>query len=199
MSRKSWIQTKSGVAFDPFEPDPMSILIEDIAHALSNLCRFTGHTREFYSVAEHSVRASYAAETMIRLSSYLGKEPQVLPPPDAPAWFMGRVLLLHDASEAYVVDVPAPIKPHLGGYAELEAGVMRAVAQKFCINETFFAHPFVKHIDLTMLATEKRDLLGPPPKPWSVELPAPLEETIIPWSPKRAREEFLARFDQLRR
>src|ERR1017187_10636100 len=78
------ITTFSGIHFWPLLPNPADIRIEDIAHALSNQCRFAGHAREFYSVAEHSVRVS-----------------QLCPPEDA-LWG-----LLHDASEAYLTDVPA--------------------------------------------------------------------------------------------
>ena len=82
-----WIQTMSGVIFYPLDPRPEEIRIEDIAHALSHQCRFAGHCREFYSVAEHSVRVSREL------------------PQEFMLWG-----LLHDASEAYLVDLPRPIK-----------------------------------------------------------------------------------------
>ena len=82
-----WIQTFTGRAFYVLDPRPEDVDIEDIAHALSMQCRFAGHCREFYSVAQHSVTASW-----------------LVPPEDA-LWG-----LLHDAAEAYVVDLPRPIK-----------------------------------------------------------------------------------------
>src|ERR1019366_6268112 len=83
---KSAIRTYTGILFDFEEPEASPIRIEDIAHALSLLCRFAGHCKEFYSVAEHSVRVSYAC------------------PEEHALWG-----LMHDASEAYCVDVPRPL------------------------------------------------------------------------------------------
>src|SRR5271165_7548492 len=82
-----WIQTYTGRVMYPLDPRPEEINIIDIAHALSNLCRFTGHVRTFYSVAEHSVRVSQHCD-----------------PKDA-LWG-----LLHDASEAYLADMSRPMK-----------------------------------------------------------------------------------------
>lgn len=103
-----WIQTYSGRVFYPMDPRPDEIHIEDVAHALSMMCRYAGHCIRFYSVAEHSVLLSH-----------------VVPQEDA-LW-----ALLHDATEAYLVDVPRPVKPFLAGYAEAEAKLHAAVAQRF--------------------------------------------------------------------
>jgi uncharacterized protein len=82
-----WIQTYTGKQFWPLSPLPEDIVIEDIAHALSMQCRFGGHVRTFYSVAQHSVHVSLLVEPQYAL------------------WG-----LLHDAAEAYLVDLPRPIK-----------------------------------------------------------------------------------------
>src|ERR1051326_3663293 len=105
-----WMRTYTGVRFYPSDPRPDEIFIQDIAHSLSNMCRFAGHVKEFYSVAEHSVRVSLACH------------------PDDALWG-----LLHDASEAYVVDMPRPIKraPFMHGYRLLEAKVSLAVCERF--------------------------------------------------------------------
>jgi hypothetical protein len=106
-----WIQTFSGVEFYPFDPLPSEILIEDIAHALSMQCRYAGHVRRFYSVAEHCVRVA-----------------ELLPIEDR-LWG-----LLHDASEAYLVDLPRPIKRHseIGRlYREAEAVLMESICDRF--------------------------------------------------------------------
>jgi hypothetical protein len=58
LQHHNWIQTYTGKAFEPLNPDASLICIEDIAHALSNICRYTGHVRQFYSVAQHSVLVS---------------------------------------------------------------------------------------------------------------------------------------------
>jgi hypothetical protein len=104
------ITTFSGMRFWPLIPNPADIRIEDIAHALSNQCRFAGHSREFYSVAEHSVRVS-----------------QHCRPEDA-LWG-----LLHDASEAYLSDVPAPLKelPAFEAYRAAERSLQGTIAVRF--------------------------------------------------------------------
>lgn len=100
-----------GLFVRPAALRPEDIMITDIAHALSLLCRFGGHCSTFYSVAEHSVHVS-----------------RVVPPADA-LWG-----LLHDASEAYIVDLPAPLKrlPELGrAYREIEGRIQWAVCRRF--------------------------------------------------------------------
>src|SRR5580692_700756 len=108
MNRGDWIQTATGRQFWPMDPRPDEIFIDDIAHALSMLCRFGGHCLRFYSVAEHSVLLSRVAPQKHKL------------------W-----ALLHDASEAYLVDVPRPIKPMLVGYKAAEEKIQRAIAVRF--------------------------------------------------------------------
>lgn len=102
------IRTFSGLYVNVFEPTPEMICIEDIAHALSHQCRFGGHLPMFYSVAEHSVLCSVASK----------KENQF-------------AALMHDASEAYLLDIPSPIKSGLKNYKELETGLMNVIAKKF--------------------------------------------------------------------
>ena len=111
LKEDSWIQTFTGKRINVFNPKPYDISILDIAHALSNLCRFTGHTKLFYSVAEHSC---YVAE--------------YVPPQFA---LKG---LLHDAAEAYLSDVSRPIKPFLTNYREIEDDLLAAIFQKFGLN-----------------------------------------------------------------
>jgi uncharacterized protein len=100
--------TYSGLKVDVFNPKPEMFSIVDIAHALSNICRFGGHTKRFYSVAEHSIRVSHSVEPEFKLQA-----------------------LMHDAGEAYLFDMPSPIKKHLIGYEGLEQGVMRAISKQF--------------------------------------------------------------------
>ena len=174
--RGDWIQTYTGKRFWPLDPRAEEVDILDIAHALSNLCRFGGHCREFYSVAEHSVRGSY-----------------LVPEPDA-LWF-----LLHDSPEAYMVDIPRPIKhsPGLELVREIEARIMAVISNAF--NLPWPEPESVKRADLVMLRTEQRDLMGDPPADWesAVRDAIPLANKIIPVSPKRAKEMFLARFNFL--
>lgn len=190
--RGDWMQTASGVAFWPLDPRAEEVRIEDIAHSLSMQCRFAGHCRSFYSVAEHSVRVSEHVEHLLA-ARLLGAAQEV--PRTHPDVLRGALWgLLHDASEAYLVDVPRPVKPHLGGYREAEERVMAAVCARFGL--PLAPPPEVKEADNVLLATEARDLMGPPPQPWA-PMPEPLPGVIKPWAPAEARDLFLRRFRRL--
>ncbi len=110
----SSILTSSGKWFDVLKPDPALIDLRDIAGALSKLCRYGGHCNQFYSVAEHS---TLAAEMM---RQNMGNDTMLI-----------RWALLHDASEAYVVDIPRPAKRQLPEYMKIEEAIQRAVALRF--------------------------------------------------------------------
>lgn len=172
-TRGDWMQTYTGRVFWPLEPRPEDVDIIDIAHALSNLCRYGGHSQVFYSVAHHSVLVS-----------------QIVPREDA-LWG-----LMHDAAEAYVIDLIRPIKHSAGAawYREVEARVMAAVCERFGLPKE--QPPSVDEADLVMLATERRDLMAPPPRPWRRD-GTPLAERIHPWTPQRAEMEFLSRAAEL--
>ena len=102
------IRTYNGHYFDVFDPNPDQIDIEDIAHSLSLLCRFAGHIKSFYSVAEHSI---WVAEKVSKKHALAA--------------------LLHDASEAYLVDIPKPIKDEIRHYLEIEKDLMSVISKKF--------------------------------------------------------------------
>lgn len=178
MSRGGWLQTYSGCKFHPFDPKPEEVRIEDIAHALSNLCRFAGHTKVFYSVAQHSYLVAEHCPPTYQL---LG--------------------LLHDAAEAYLMDLPSPVKndSSMADYRLLEARVQAVIFKAFQVALPPHAAngmpPVVAHIDAQMLATEARDLLGPPPEPW-LWLPDPYLEVVQPVAPQMAETEFLRAFAQ---
>lgn len=173
MERKGdWIQTYTGVKFYPLDPRPDEIRLKDIAHALSLQCRYAGHCLQFYSVAEHCVRVSRAIAAVDAGG-------------DVAAWG-----LMHDAAEAYLVDLPRPIKRYsqMGLlYREIEDGLMRAICWRFGLSQD--EPGVVSHFDTVLLATEKRDLMGPS-APWQLGVD-PLPEHIEPWLPVRAEEEFL--------
>ncbi len=184
MTREArWLQTWSGKKFVPLAPTPEMICIEDIAHGLSNLCRFSGQTSRFYSVGQHSIVASQVALAVTPSSEPRRRE-------------IALAALMHDASESYIVDVPTPIKSYIQGYHAIEILVMRAIAKKFELDYELFAHPTVKFADMTMLATEKRDLMGPEPAPW-IDLPAPFPETLKDMSPAAVKFAFLQVFENL--
>ena len=180
MSASACIQTRSGVLFRPLAPVVADIRIDDIAHALSHQCRFSGHTREHYSVAEHSVRVSELVER-------LGYDRSTQ------LW-----ALLHDASEAYLVDLPSPLKndPTFGdAYKSVEARLMRAVCERFDLP---YEEPLIVRVaDATLCATEARDLMSEAPGYWSKINQPPLEETIVPWSAETARRNFISRFTRV--
>ena len=165
------IFTYSGNRFWPLDPRSEEILIDDIAQSLSLICRFNGHICDFYSVAQHSVHVSYLCDKENAL------------------WG-----LLHDASEAYLADIPRPIKSLLPGYKDREKQVMEGICNKFGL--PIVEPPDVKTADNVMLATEMRDLMpnmdeSPP------DCPEPEEWNIEPWHFDAAKKIFLQRFDEL--
>ena len=148
------ILTASGRYFDLLAPERSQFDINEIAHALANLCRFTGHTSRFYSVAQHSV-----------LTSYLVPEEHAL------------AALLHDAAEAYLGDVASPLKHLLPEYAAIYARVESALLAHYGLPSEL--PPCVKRADLIMLATEKRDLMPWPDDVWpSLIGVTPLDQPI---------------------
>ncbi|MBU1692317.1 MAG: metal-dependent phosphohydrolase [Gammaproteobacteria bacterium] len=169
----SWIQTYTGRRFYPLNPMPEDIEILDIAHALSHLCRFNGHTRQFYSVAQHSVLVMC-----------------VVPEP------LALAALLHDATEAYFADIVTPIKRHLGEIGEVEQRIHEAIAARFGIPVEM--DPLIKRADLELLATERRDLLLPTDDEWAcLKGVEPRFEQITAWDPETAKKMFLEQFEGL--
>lgn len=170
-----WMQTYTGEAVYPLSLRPQDVDIRDIAHSLSMQCRYAGHSQRFYSVAEHSVHVA-------RFCRQYGPE----------AALEG---LLHDATEAYIVDVPRPIKPFLTGYKEAERRVSHAIAERF---DLYMAgHPSIVHeADNRILHDERAALMAPCSRDWSLT-GQPLGVTIECWSPDRAEREFLALFSEL--
>lgn len=176
---EAWIMTQTGRMFFFEHPHPSSIVIEDIAHALSQICRFTGHSRCHYSVAEHSIRVSWLAEKKY------GRE-------------FARQGLLHDAAEAYVSDLNGPLKRLVGdGYKRWEAVAEEALGAKF--NFPASKTPEIKDCDGVLYLTEKRDLFPPYNLPFtSYPDKAPLEDPITPMSAELSRLLFLHRFEEVK-
>lgn len=171
-----WIQTFTGRAVYPMDLRPEDIDIHDIAHALSMQCRYAGHCLWFYSVAEHSVLVARA----IMAEGY------------APIVAMAG--LLHDATEAYLTDVPRPVKPFLVGYKEAEDRAWRAIAERYGLSPEGLPIA-VKEADNRILFDEKAQNMGPGPE-WSFSLD-PLGVELKFWTPGQAESEFLAEFDHL--
>jgi len=170
--RGDWMCLVDGEQFFPFDPKPSDFKIEHIAHCLSMLCRYSGHTNDFYSVAEHSVLCVPHAPPELRLE-----------------------MLLHDGSEAYCADLPKPIKRSLPSYRKLEDNVQMQMAVQFGL-----VYPFpeiIHQIDTRILANEMRDILTPCVVNWTAHL-VPLPDTVIQgWTPARAKAEFLDAYEQI--
>jgi hypothetical protein len=170
-SKLDWMCTYTGLQYYPAAPRADEVCIEDIAHALSMLCRYTGHCREFYSVAEHSVLVS-----------------QVVPIEYA------LIGLLHDATEAYCNDINRPLKRSLPDYNRIEALNWAAIAEKF---ELPVDIPDEVHAaDWAVLRTEAEDLMPKTTRQWGFQQPA-ADVVILALNPEWAKLLFLNRFRKL--
>ena len=139
---KNTMTTFTGRHFDPMQIRTEDICIEDIAHALSLMCRGGGHLKYFYSVAQHSLNC--AAEAKAR------------------GWSerLQLACLLHDASEAYLSDIIRPVKANLTGYLEIESRIMEKILEKFNLSDlTEEEHRKWKQIDDEILYYELKNLM----------------------------------------
>lgn len=169
----SWITTFTGRHLDYAAPAVESICIEDIAQALSHECRFAGHLPNFYSVAQHSVLCSQIVAPELALEA-----------------------LMHDATEAYCKDIPAPLKRMLPDYQRIEEKFDAVIRQRFGL--PLQMDIAVKYADLVMLATERRDLDIDDGQEWQMlEGVFPADIVINPVMPLQARAMFIARFNEL--
>lgn len=170
MSAPQYIRTYTGLPFNPQSPYEWQFCVEDIAHSLSQLCRFTGHTKTFYSVAQHCVYVSW------------------LCPPEHALWG-----LHHEDEEPYFNDLNTVVKymPEMAAYRKLAAAARDTAVVKFGLSAGEPAT--VKDIDGVMLATEQRDLMrgctSSLAKAWPLR--------VKPWSCRRAERVFLLRHKEL--
>lgn len=133
----SVMNTFTGRIFDLLKMTKKDVCVEDIAHALSLICRGGGHIRYFFSVAQHSMNCADEAA--------------------ARGWSKRIVLacLLHDASEAYIADIIRPVKPHLSNYLDIEAQIMSVIYDYFGLADlTEEEKKCCKQIDDEMMAHE---------------------------------------------
>lgn len=173
-----WFVTYTGRQFWPFDPRPADFDHADIAHALAHVCRYAGHCRRFYSVAQHSVHVMQIVDRQR---------------PD-----LAFAALMHDAAEAYVGDVIRPIKRSHPVFEQIERLVWVAMGVRFGLPEKL--DPLIKYADNVALVTERRDLvnMGGSPK-WREDelgiLPDP--EPIVPLAPDDAEQLWLDAFVRL--
>ena len=174
-----YLQTVSGKPVNPFDPDPESLDIEDIARALANQCRFGGHCRVFYSVAQHSVLVSELVERR-------GGDVE-----DA----FGA--LMHDAAEAYLGDMPHPLKHRssLGAaFKAAEDHLEKAIRDRFAIRSDA---PQIKRADRALLATERRAFSAETWRWPELEGVEPLDMELTAWTPDEAAQAFAERYSEL--
>ncbi len=168
-----FMQTFTGRKYWPMSPRPHEVHIEDIAHSLGLQCRYAGHCIKFYSVAEHSVLiARHLAATHAPEVALAG--------------------LLHDAPEAYCVDIPRPLKPYLTNYRAIEQDNWLAIAARFGLPKELPRE--VHDADNRIIADELVNLRE---MPWHARHDNPLGVKLRYWSPEEAEIEFLATFDAL--
>ena len=167
------IWTASQKVYDFLSPDPSQLDVHDMAHALSQTCRFNGQCPTFYSVAQHCTIGSYEF--------------------DDPA--LAYEFLVHDAHEAYVGDIPSPLKALLPDYRGMEDRCEAVVRTYFGVPHVMT--PSVRAMDLSMLVSEFADLFGAIPA--GLEHIARIQTTIRPMPIHASHEAWLSRYDELAR
>lgn len=171
-----WIGVYSGGQLHFKDPWPGEIKIVDIAHSIGKLCRYGGHTKRFYSVAEHSVHlAQYIWRTC-------GQQPQ-----------LAFEALMHDASEGYLVDMPRPIKAELSQYKAIEKVLEHHIAREFGLREPRDVR--IHEADTRILVDEKAQAMNPTAHSWGVDGLEALGTTVEFWTPELAPQKFLEWFE----
>ena len=164
----TWLLTASGTHFDLVDPQPDMINVFDIAQGLANECRYTGQCRWFYSVAQHATLASQIVPDELTLEA-----------------------LLHDAAEAYIKDIPRPLKLLLPDYREIERRVDAVIRDRFRLPTSM--SDAVKHAVIVMLATERRDLMAEDDTEWEILRGVTPLDKRIRYIPSRVAEAHFLR------
>ena len=175
--RGTWFQTFMGGRFYPLDPQSHEIDPRDIARGLAYQCRFVGQVSHFYSIAQHSVLCADMA-----LEEYGDNHP------------LARVMLMHDATEAYVGDMNRPLKSLLPDYRDIEHATWRAIARRFVL--PLEMAPEVKAIDNKVLAIEKAALC-PNAEPWPGVDDIETQSPFMAWTPEYSLAMFSTKFYDL--
>ena len=173
------ITTFSGRVMNPLDPSPEDFCLVDIAHALSMKCRYGGHCRFFYSVAQHSVLCAEVARRA-------GCDP--------------RWALMHDAAESYLADIPRPVKLQLPGFEAIELRLLQSIAEWLGLPDPDPLPGFVSLIDDQMIAAEWPVLMPDPVVRSFADVPetSPVHDiVIVPWSLEEAKVKFISMFNQI--
>lgn len=193
--RGDWRLSYKGNKIYPLDLRPEDIDIEEIAHSLSNLCRFGGHCKEFYSVAQHSVIVCGLIRDWIDWASADDSTRNTTADRN-----LMLTALLHDAPEAYCGDMVRPLKQNIPEFKTIESQIWTVIAAKF--NLPFSLPKEIEIEDARALLMEKRDLLTSHGHTWTFpqcqfpDLNIPTWN-IVPVSPSYAKESFLALFESL--
>lgn len=177
--RGSWMQLSSGKRFFPLDPRPEDVDPTDIGHALSQICRYGGHTKRFYSVAEHTVIVS-------KWLAVQGESPELQ--------LRG---LLHDAAEAYVGDMVRPLKHHMPEYRRLEDRVLDVIGETFELGQLSVLPQRVREADNRILLDERARLLSSPTHAWEQDGLEPLGVYIHGHQPADAERAWMTRLGEL--
>ena len=171
----SYITTYTGKHFNPLNPDMTQADIQDIAHALSMLCRGNGHVKTFFSVGCHCINAAKEAESR-------GYSKRVI-----------LACLLHDAAEAYLSDVPRPLKASMAEYMQAEDHLLDLIYEKY-LGSTLTPEEqlLVKNIDHALLYYDLKELLNECSCETAPELLISLNYEFIPFS--QVENEYLELF-----
>lgn len=176
--RRSFLRTYTGRNVFPLNMYATDIVIEDIAHALSNICRYNGHCSKLYSVGQHSVlMARYLLEKYRNQKLALSG-------------------LLHDGPEAYIGDMPTPLKRLFPEFVIAEDRIVAVMEARFKLDYPLDC-PEIKEADMRLLATEARDLMGDPQDWSSLSGLEPFKESIECWAPDLTKFLFLEMYNSL--
>jgi uncharacterized protein len=179
-AKDNFIALLSGAKMNYHYPERSDVTIEDMASALSNNCRFSGHLPRFYSIAQHLVNTSRIVPAEVAFTA-----------------------LMHDTAEAFTNDLPTPLKWEFPVFKELEGKIESAMSKRFGFE---FPYPKeVKEADTIMLILEKfyvkEDFtIWPNYEEWTQEMVEPYRQLVDldSWQPRRAKREFLERFEELK-
>jgi hypothetical protein len=196
-----YIKCRTGRKFDYVKPDPKTVYVHDVAHAAGNICRFNGHTRTFFSIAQHMTEA---AQLSMRKTLNKGILPSVRRD-------MAYACLIHDAHESYIGDWPSPLKLVLGeDFRKVERPIIVAVEEAFGVTQSMEEHrKHVKEVDLELLYSDAirwgmdgtitiDDIEYGDPRDWVPNDAVIHFQDAVPLVPDEATDNWIAMFELLK-